>query len=152
VIKSHQIAGWDNFPLADWIADLVGLPAVLGMTPTSPASPRRCSRRQRFSPVVYITIGSGIGGGLIINGEIYRGIGRGAAEIGHLRVRICRERRQRWKQWRRAGACSSSSRTSTASRRRQPPPRLLRRLLAATEQRAKSLTSPSISWPRGFAT
>src|SRR5262249_47264734 len=31
----------------------------------------------------YITIGSGIGGGLIINGEIYRGCGRGAAEIGH---------------------------------------------------------------------
>src|SRR5207248_2460815 len=30
VIRSHQIAGWDGFPLADWIADLVGLPAVLG--------------------------------------------------------------------------------------------------------------------------
>jgi glucokinase len=30
VVKSHQIAGWDGFPLADWIADLVGLPAVLG--------------------------------------------------------------------------------------------------------------------------
>ena len=31
-------------------------------------------------------MGSGIGGGLIIDGEIYRGCGRGAAEIGHLRV------------------------------------------------------------------
>src|SRR5262249_29417369 len=30
VIKSHQIEGWDNFPLADWVADVVGLPAVLG--------------------------------------------------------------------------------------------------------------------------
>ena len=39
-----------------------------------------------LSPIFYITIGSGIGGGLIINGEIYRGCGRGAAEIGHLRV------------------------------------------------------------------
>src|SRR5262249_33281256 len=29
---------------------------------------------------------SGIGGGLIVNGEIYRGCGRGAAEIGHLRI------------------------------------------------------------------
>src|SRR5437762_3492009 len=38
-----------------------------------------------LSPIFYITIGSGIGGGLIINGEIYRGVGRGAAEIGHLR-------------------------------------------------------------------
>src|SRR5262249_53481622 len=39
-----------------------------------------------LSPIFYITIGSGIGGGLIINGEIYRGVGRGAAEIGHLRI------------------------------------------------------------------
>src|SRR5205823_2708312 len=34
------------------------------------------------------TIGSGIGGGLVINGEIYRGCGRGAAEIGHLWVSV----------------------------------------------------------------
>ena len=30
VIKSHQIEGWDNFPLGDWLADVVGLPSVLG--------------------------------------------------------------------------------------------------------------------------
>jgi glucokinase len=30
VIKSHQIEGWDNFPLADWISEVVGLPAALG--------------------------------------------------------------------------------------------------------------------------
>jgi glucokinase len=36
--------------------------------------------------VFYITIGSGIGGGLIIDGEIFRGSGRGGAEIGHLRL------------------------------------------------------------------
>src|SRR5688500_10351272 len=30
VIKSHQIAGWDDFPLADWIGDLLNLPTVLG--------------------------------------------------------------------------------------------------------------------------
>ena len=33
-----------------------------------------------------MTIGSGIGGGLIIDGEIYRGSGAGAMEIGHLEV------------------------------------------------------------------
>src|SRR5215472_3721695 len=30
VIKSHQIDGWDDFPLADWIEDMLGWPAVLG--------------------------------------------------------------------------------------------------------------------------
>jgi glucokinase len=41
-----------------------------------------------LSPIFYITIGSGIGGGFIINGEIYRGCGRGAAEIGHLQFQL----------------------------------------------------------------
>src|SRR5881628_2589730 len=30
VIKSHQIAGWDDYPLADWVGDACELPAVLG--------------------------------------------------------------------------------------------------------------------------
>src|ERR1700737_2427872 len=30
IIKSHQIEGWDNFPLAAWLSDVVGLSAVLG--------------------------------------------------------------------------------------------------------------------------
>src|ERR1700730_2519735 len=30
IIKSHQIEGWDDFPLADWIRNMLGLPAVFG--------------------------------------------------------------------------------------------------------------------------
>ncbi len=30
VIKSHQIAGWDRFPLADWVSEVVGVPTALG--------------------------------------------------------------------------------------------------------------------------
>ena len=85
VIKSHQIAGWDGFPLADWIADLVGVPAVLGNdADVAGLAEALFGAGKGLSPIFYITIGSGIGGGLIINGEIYRGCGRGAAEIGHL--------------------------------------------------------------------
>jgi glucokinase len=87
VIKSHQIAGWDEFPLADWISEMVGLPAVLGNdADVAGLAEALFGAGKGYSPVFYITIGSGIGGGLIIDGEIYRGVGRGAAEIGHLRV------------------------------------------------------------------
>src|SRR5579871_1327136 len=86
VIKSHQIAGWDDFPLADWIAGVVGLPAVLGNdADVAGLAEALHGAGKGLSPIFYITIGSGIGGGFIINGEIYRGCGRGAAEIGHLR-------------------------------------------------------------------
>src|SRR5262245_51425502 len=89
VIKSHQIEGWDNFPLADWISDLVGLPAALGNdADVAGLAEALFGAGKGLSPVFYITIGSGIGGGLIINGEIYRGCGRGAAEIGHLLVPV----------------------------------------------------------------
>jgi glucokinase len=87
VIKSHQIEGWDGFPLADWVADLLGLPAVLGNdADVAGLAEALFGAGQGLSPIFYITIGSGIGGGLIVEGEIYRGSGRGAAEIGHLRV------------------------------------------------------------------
>ncbi len=86
VIKSHQIEGWDDFPLADWIAEVVGLPAALGNdADVAGLAEALHGAGKGLSPIFYITIGSGIGGGFIINGEIYRGCGRGAAEIGHLR-------------------------------------------------------------------
>jgi glucokinase len=89
VIKSHQIEGWDGFPLADWILDVVGLPAALGNdADVAGLAEALRGAGKGLSPIFYITIGSGIGGGLIIDGEIYRGVGRGAAEIGHVRVPV----------------------------------------------------------------
>jgi glucokinase len=88
VIKSHQIAGWDDFPLADWVSDVVGLPAVLGNdADVAGLAEALHGAGKGLSPLFYITVGSGIGGGLIIDGEIYRGVGRGAAEIGHLQFK-----------------------------------------------------------------
>jgi len=88
VIKSHQIEGWDDFPLADWISEVVSLPAVLGNdADVAGLAEALHGAGKGLSPIFYITIGSGIGGGFIINGEIYRGCGRGAAEIGHLQFK-----------------------------------------------------------------
>lgn len=87
VIKSHQIDGWHDFPLADWIAQMLGRPAVLGNdADVAGLAEAHHGAGKGLSPIFYITIGSGIGGGFIVNGDIYRGQGRGGAEIGHLRV------------------------------------------------------------------
>jgi glucokinase len=87
VIKSHQIQGWDDFPLTRWLEDWLGWPAVLGNdADVAGLAEALFGAGKGFSPIFYITIGSGIGGGFIINGEIYRGCGKGAAEIGHLRI------------------------------------------------------------------
>jgi glucokinase len=87
VIKSHQIDEWDNFPLAEWMGKLVGLPCALGNdADVAGLAEALFGAAKGLSPVFYITIGSGIGGGLILGGAIYRGCGRGAAEIGHLTI------------------------------------------------------------------
>ncbi len=87
VITSHQIDGWNDFPLGDWVGDVVGLPTVLGNdADVAGLAEALHGAGKGLSPIFYVTIGSGIGGGLIIDGEIYRGVGKGAAEIGHLRI------------------------------------------------------------------
>ena len=85
VIKSHQIAGWDGYPVAEWITGLLGgIPAALGNdADVAGLAEALFGAGKGMSPIFYVTIGSGIGGGLIIDGKIYRGAGRGAGEIGH---------------------------------------------------------------------
>lgn len=88
VIKSHQIEGWDNFPLARWIKDQFGIPAMLGNDADVAAlAEAQLGAGRNCNPVFYVTIGSGIGGGLIIDGKIVRGVGLGAGEIGHLQMK-----------------------------------------------------------------
>ena len=83
VIKSHQIAGWDGFPLADWVSDLVGVPAVLGNdADVAGLAEALFGAGKGLSPIFYITVGTGVGGGLIVDGEIYRGVGAAQRRSG----------------------------------------------------------------------
>jgi len=85
VIKSHHIEGWTGFPLAKWLSDLLSLPTVIcNDADVACLGEALHGAGAGLSPVFYITVGTGIGGGLVIDGEIYRGCGRGATEIGHL--------------------------------------------------------------------
>ncbi len=87
VIKSHQIEGWDNFPLAHWIGDFLHLPAFLANDSDAAGLAEAVfGAGKGLSPIYYMNIGSGIGGGFVLDGQIYRGTGRGAAETGHLRI------------------------------------------------------------------
>jgi glucokinase len=86
VLQSHQVPGWETFPLAAWFSETTGIaPVVLhNDADTAGLGEARFGAGVGFSPLLYVTIGSGIGGGLIVNGQIYRGGGAGAIEIGHL--------------------------------------------------------------------
>jgi glucokinase len=85
VIKSHHIAGWDGFPLAHWLTEMLNLPTVIcNDADVAGLAEALFGAGKGLSPIFYITVGTGVGGGLVIDGEIYRGVGKGAAEIGHI--------------------------------------------------------------------
>jgi len=87
VLQSFQIEGWTNFPLREWAQKQWAMPVYIendastaGLAEYTLGNGRGCSR------LFYITIGSGVGGGWILNGKIDSGQGLGAAEIGHMWV------------------------------------------------------------------
>jgi len=85
VITSHQVEGWGDFPLADWARKHLGASATVGNDADLAGLAEAVHGAGRgFSPLFYVTVGSGIGGCLILDGRIHRGCGRGAGEIGHL--------------------------------------------------------------------
>lgn len=87
VIKSHQVTGWDDFPLAAWLEENFQVPAALGNdADVAGLAEAHFGAGKGFSPIFYVTVGSGIGGALILDGKIHRGCGQGAGEIGHLWV------------------------------------------------------------------
>ncbi len=88
VITSHQVEGWGSFPLAEWVRKVVNTERVTiqNDADTAGLAEARFGSGKGISPVLYVTVGSGIGGGLILDGKIYRGNGAGAIEVGHLWV------------------------------------------------------------------
>jgi len=84
--KSHQVGGWEGFPLVRWCQESLGKPAVIGNDcDVAALAEARSGAGRGAGSVFYVTVGTGIGGGLVLGGKLH-GAGRpAAAEIGHLR-------------------------------------------------------------------
>ena len=84
---SHQVDGWDDVDLRGWLTNLIGAPvAVENDSNLAALAETRHGAGQGCNPVFYTNSGSGVGGGLIVNGQIYHGARPGEAEFGHLRL------------------------------------------------------------------
>ena len=87
IAKSHQLNGWDGFDIAGWLKLLVDAPVILENDANVAALGEALRGAGRnYEHVFYVTLGSGVGAGMIINGEIYHGDKPGEAEIGHIRL------------------------------------------------------------------
>jgi len=79
---------WRNEPLRDRVADRVGLPVVVENDGNAAAWAefRHGAARAADESMVLVALGTGIGGGLIIGGQLIRGAHGIAGEPGHVRV------------------------------------------------------------------
>jgi glucokinase len=69
---SHQIEGWGNFNLKTWLQQLTNLPvAIDNDANTAGLAEAKQGAGKGYNTVFYMTIGSGIGGGMVINEQIY---------------------------------------------------------------------------------
>lgn len=84
---SHQVDGWANINLIEWLAGCTNLPVAADNDANTAALGEAIYGSGRgFNNVFYMTIGSGIGGGLVVNKKVYHGRVPGEVEIGHLRL------------------------------------------------------------------
>jgi glucokinase len=87
VALSTHVGGWQDFALARHISDLLGVPAIMDNDANVGALGEARYGASSVLPLFYVTLSTGIGGGLILgDGRVYRGADSWAGEIGHLTV------------------------------------------------------------------
>ncbi|MBZ5545062.1 MAG: ROK family protein [Acidobacteriia bacterium] len=86
-VTSLHAPGWEDFPLGEWTRETLGLPCRLDNDANAGALGEfRYGAGRGLRSLVYVTISTGIGGGLISDGRLIRGRDSMAGEIGHLPV------------------------------------------------------------------
>lgn len=89
VVITTPNLGWNNFPLRQVIADRMGLQATLDNDANCATLGEWWLGAARGGRnVVGMTIGTGIGGGLILDGKLYHGSSDVAGEIGHMTIDV----------------------------------------------------------------
>lgn len=87
ILSPPNLPGWDELPVVEIVEGALKVPAVLDNDANASAlGEHRRGAGRGFRDLVYLTISTGIGGGVIIGGELYYGLRDGAGEVGHIPV------------------------------------------------------------------
>lgn len=81
-----NLHGWENFPLRDALAETTGLPVVLESDANAAAIAEwklGAGRASGLATMVMITLGTGVGSGLILDGKVWHGMFGMGGELGH---------------------------------------------------------------------
>lgn len=87
VIESPNLPGWHNVPLRRLFQDRLGCPVVVENDADAAALGEGCyGAAKGIRNYLGITLGTGVGGGLVLDGKLWRGPEASAGEVGHFPV------------------------------------------------------------------
>lgn len=87
ILSPPNLPGWDEFPVVKIVEERLGVPVLLDNDANAAAlGEHRHGAGRGYRHLVYITQSTGIGGGVIVRGELVHGVYDGAGEVGHMTV------------------------------------------------------------------
>jgi glucokinase len=85
---STHVGGWADFDLPGYVRSVAGVPVVMDNDANAGALGESFHGAGRgFDPLFYMTLSTGIGGGIVSGGHVYRGADSWAGELGHMTIR-----------------------------------------------------------------
>ena len=85
--RSPNLPGWEGVPVCKLLKQKLKLPVFIANDANAAALGEAVfGAGKKMKDFIYITVSTGVGGGLVMNGQIYEGAGFVAGEIGHIGV------------------------------------------------------------------
>ena len=78
--------GWDAYPIPDHLGDELGIPVLVANDADAAALGEQRRAHPRSRSLCFIKVSSGIGTGIVLGGDVYRGTDGGAGDIGHVKI------------------------------------------------------------------
>ncbi|NCD71719.1 ROK family protein [Mucilaginibacter agri] len=87
ILSPPNLLGWDNVPIVKMASERFGRPVLLQNDANACAVAEwRYGAGKGYNNLIFLTFGTGMGAGLILNGQLYSGISDLAGEVGHIRL------------------------------------------------------------------
>jgi len=87
ILSSPNMPHWMNIPIRDLITSKINLPVFIDNDANCSLIAEHClGIAKNYSNVLMLTLGTGIGGAILIDGKIYRGTNQTGAEFGHITI------------------------------------------------------------------
>ena len=87
ILSPPNLPGWDEVPVCAFFRSRWGIPArLMNDADACAVAEWKYGAGRGLSHVIFLTFGTGMGAGLILNGKLYEGACSSAGEIGHVRI------------------------------------------------------------------